>query len=297
MFIVRYQKFFLIFTLILVIASLAAVFYFGFPLGIDFTGGTIIEVEYQEESPELADLEESFASSNLGQVLIKPAGEKGFLIRSRSLTEQERQSVSALLSANGTRPLLEKRFESIGPVIGAELKNKAIWAIALVIFLIVVYITFAFRRVSRPVSSWKYGLITVLTLLHDVAVPTGFFVVYSYFVGTEIDLLFITALLAILGFSVHDTIVVFDRIRENLSRRPAGEEFKVTVGRAVGQTIARSINTSLTTLLPLLALYFLGPVSIKSFSLLLSVGIVAGTYSSICLASPLLVVAEKIRGR
>jgi preprotein translocase subunit SecF len=159
-----------------------------------------------------------------------------------------------------------------------------------------VFITFAFRKVSQPVASWKYGLITIFALFHDVLVPTGVFVALGHFYGFEVDTLFVTAILVILGFSVHDTIVVFDRVRENLKHANLSKgktTFEEVVGASISQTFVRSINTSLTTLLALVVLYFVGPEVTKHFSLALLVGITAGTYSSIFLGSPLLVTVEK----
>ena len=186
----------------------------------------------------------------------------------------------------------EKRFESIGPVIGEEMKQRAYSAVAMVLLLIILYIAFAFRKVSRPVASWKYGVAAILALFHDVFIPTGIFAILGHYFGVEIDLLFVTGLLTILGFSVHDTIVVFDRIRENL-RKGVAKNFENTVNISINQTIVRSINTSLTVFLTLLAIYIFGGASTKYFSLLLMMGIFFGTYSSIFVASALLVDWEK----
>ena len=162
--------------------------------------------------------------------------------------------------------------------------------------MIVLFITFAFRRVSKPVSSWKYGLATIVALAHDVIIPTGVFVLLGHFMGVEIDLLFITGLLAILGYSVHDTIVVFDRVRENLrvnAEQNLSEDFEIIVGKSVAQTFGRSINTSLTIFITLLALYLVGSPATKDFAFLLIIGIIIGTYSSIFIASFLLVTWHK----
>jgi preprotein translocase subunit SecF len=179
-----------------------------------------------------------------------------------------------------------------------ELQSKAVKAIAVVILMIVLFVTFAFRKVSKQVASWKYGLATIIALAHDVIIPTGIFVFLGHVAGIEIDLLFVTGLLAILGYSVHDTIVVFDRVRENLSLTSnvrTGEEFEVVVGKSVSQTFARSINTSLTIFITLLALFIYGSSATATFALLLIVGLIAGTYSSIFVASPLLVTFYKLQ--
>jgi preprotein translocase subunit SecF len=188
----------------------------------------------------------------------------------------------------------------VGPTIGAELRNKALAALGAVLLCILLFIAFAFRKVSEPVSSWMYGLIALATLFFDVLVPLGFFAVLGYVAGAQIDTLFVTAILTILGYSVHDTIVVFDRTRENLrlnQERNRKEDFESVAGRSVGQTFVRSMNTSVTTLLSLVALYLIGPESTRFFALTLLVGIVAGTYSSIAFATPLLVAVERWRGK
>jgi len=223
------------------------------------------------------------------------------LIRSKDLSEEEHQAI--LIALSEPDKLTETRFDSIGPVIGKELAQKSWVAMALVLAMIIFYIAFAFRKVSgglsgigKGVSSFKYGLVAVIALVHDVAIPTGIFAILGRYFGAEIDILFVTALLTILGFSVHDTIVVFDRVRENL-QKGIGENFENTVGLSVSQTITRSINTSLTVLLVLLALFFFGGETTKYFSLALIVGIIVGTYSSIFLASPLLVTIYNFQQR
>jgi preprotein translocase subunit SecF len=188
-------------------------------------------------------------------------------------------------------------FSTISPSISAELKQKAYIAILLVLIGISLFIAFAFRKVSEPIKSWKYGLITLITLFHDVAIPAGVFVALGYFAGVTVDTNFIVAILFVMGFSVNDTIVVFDRIRENLliaKEERRREKLKDIVDKSIRETIARSINTSLTLIVVLLAVYFLGPVSTKMFILAILIGAVAGTYSSLFFASPLLLFAEKI---
>jgi len=200
------------------------------------------------------------------------------------------------LSDSGKVSLTEKRFNSIGPVLGKEAIEKSWMSISLVLLAIILFITFAFRKVSRPVSSWKYGLIAIVALGHDVLIPTGVFAVLGHYAGFEIDTLFVTALLVVLGFSIHDTIVVFDRVRENLRRNTEYHEkkqFDTIVGESINQTFVRSINTSLTTLIAIAVLYTFGPDATKHFSLTLLIGIIAGTYSSIFIGSPLLVTWQK----
>ncbi len=288
---VRNRKITYIISGIFVGVSFLALLIWGFKPGIDFTGGSLLEIEYKEIPPDIQILQKAIEPIGLGNVSIQPVGEKGLILRSRNITQEEHQQLLVVLEENGAA-FEEKRFDSIGPVIGQELQKKSWVAVGLVAVMIIIYIAWAFRKVSKShignVSSWKYGVAAVLALIHDVSIPSGLFAVLGHFKGIEIDLLFITALLTILGFSVHDTIVVFDRIRENLKRQ-AVQSFEETVEASIRQTITRSINTSFTVMLVLAALLIFGPVSTKYFSLTLLVGIFFGTYSSIFLASPILV--------
>jgi preprotein translocase subunit SecF len=283
--IVNYRKIWYGFSILLIAGSLFAVFYFGLNLGLDFTGGSLLEVEYSDSRPDISVLREELDKNGFESSQIQTTRERGVIVRSPNLSEEEHQR---LLSVIGSPT--EKRFHSIGPVIGQELKQKAWIAISIVVVMIILFIAYAFRGVSWPVSSWKYGLVAIVALLHDIIVPVGLFA----YIGAEVDVLFVTALLAILGFSVNDTIVVFDRVRENLKLK-ASKDFSETVGMSLSQTIARSINTSITTLFVLGFLYFMGGEATKMFSLVLSIGVVAGTYSSIFLASPLLVTIQKLQ--
>lgn len=294
MLVIRYRKIFFIISGVLFAVSIAAIFIYGFNVSIDFKGGTLTEVKY-EARPAQMEIESKLSTLNLGGFSIRPSGDSNFVIRTRELSNLEGP---ALINVIGN-PLVERQ-NTIGPIAGAELKSKAIKAVLVVILMIVLFITFAFRKVSKPVSSWKYGLATVIALAHDVIIPTGVFVILGHFMGVEIDLLFITGLLAILGYSVHDTIVVFDRVRENLrinAEHNTKEDFDITVGNSVTQTYGRSINTSLTIFITLLALYLVGAPATKDFALLLIIGVIIGTYSSIFVASPLLVTFYKWQGK
>lgn len=250
-----------------------------------------MEVEYRDARPEISGLQKKVNELNLGNVLLQPVEDTGLIVRLKDIDQEEHQKLLNALTDPKTQ-LEEKRFDSIGPVIGKELRQKSWIAVSIVILMIILYIALAFRKVSRPVSSWKYGVAAVLALIHDVSIPSGLFAVLGHFKGVEIDILFITALLTTLGFSVHDTIVVFDRIRENLKKQ-IGLSFDDTVEASIRQTITRSIITSTTVIFVLVALLIFGPASTKYFSLTLIVGIIFGTYSSICLASPLLVTWHK----
>ncbi len=297
MFIIKYKKFFFILSALLTLAGLLAMVVFPWNMGIEFKGGSLLEIAYPAGRPESDALKAKIDTLKWSGTEVQATGADGYVIRTKSLTEQERQQLIATVSDNGATKIEERRFTSIGPTIGAELKHKAGWSILCVIVAIVLYIAFAFRHVSRPISSWVYGFVAIIALLHDVIIPTGVYVLLGhYFIDVQIDVLFVTAILTILGFSVHDTIVVFDRTRENLKLR-TWKEFDVTVGHSVSQTFTRSINTSLTVLLVILALYFVGGETTKNFALTLAVGITAGTYSSIFLASPLLVAIEEWQRR
>ena len=294
MFIIKYKNFFFGLSLAIVLASVVSIVAFQ-PLnyGIEFTGGSLLEVAYPDGRPQAEALRTKLDGLNWTGTLVQEAGENGFIVRTKDLTEPERQSLMSTISDNGQSNVEIRRFNSIGPTIGAELRSKAGWAILLVLIAIVLYIAFAFRGVSHPVSSWVYGFVAIVALAHDVLIPAGIYVALGHFnIDVQIDVLFVTAILTILGFSIHDTIVVFDRTRENLKLR-SFKEFSVTVGRSVEQTLARSINTSLTVLLVFLALYFVGGETTKNFALTLAIGIIAGTYSSLFIASPLLVAIEE----
>lgn len=292
--IIANRKIFYMFSGALFAASIVSFLVFGMKQGIDFTGGSLLEIEIVSSGAvSQSDIQKTLEKLDLGNILIQQTGERGFLIRFKHIDEETHQRILAELKKQSSG-ISEKRFDAIGPVIGKELKQKAVYSLVLVLTLIVLYIAWAFRRVSKPVSSWKYGVVAVIALFHDVIIPVGVFSVLSKFGYAEADTLFVTAVLTILGFSVHDTIVVFDRIRENLKNNPGLKtDFETIVEKSVKETIVRSINTSFTVLLSLLAVFFLGGESVKYFILVLILGVVFGTYSSIFIASPLLVTWNK----
>ena len=308
--------------------SIIAIIIWGLNLGIDFTGGSLLEIKFLENRPTVNEVQEKLAGLELGSLIVQPVGDNGIILRFQDTSEEKHQSAIAKLenlmnknhksaentktddnAASGDAEIIsttpntqhlisnieELRFDSVGPSIGQELKRKSIAAIIIVLAAIVLYIAWAFRKVSKPIASWKYGLTAVITLFHDVMIVVGVFAVLGKFAGVEINTAFVAAVLTVLGYSVNDTIVVFDRIRENLPR--SDEDFESTVNISVNQTLRRSINTSITTLLVLLAVFFFGGSSIRDFVLALSIGVFIGTYSSIFLASPVLVVWEKIKSR
>lgn len=296
MFVIKHKNIFFWISGILVTLSLASIAYFGLKPGIEFTGGTLVEVSYETERPDKGDVADLInASVEDARPTVQPSGESEHIIRMNFLDEDEQSAVLSAVATSGGEVM---RIASIGPTIGSELKRKAAVAIAVVVLVIILFVAYAFRRVSQPVSSWKYGIVAIVALLHDTIIPAGVFAVLGTMLGYEVDVLFVMAVLAILGYSVNDTIVVFDRIRENLalnkdSKEKQKEPFSETVGRSLKQTFARSLNTSLTTLLVVIALYIFGAASTNHFALVLMVGMISGTYSSIFLASPLLVQLEK----
>jgi preprotein translocase subunit SecF len=299
MFIINNKKIFIGISIALVVISAVLLSVFGLRFGIDFKGGALTEVEYASARPEAPVLAQSLKSlnlSDLGDAVIQPTGEKGYIIKTKDLTEQERMSFFQALTIGGKYQGQVKSFNAVGPSIGQELRRKAVIAISLVSLAIILFIAYAFRKVSKPVSSWRYGIIAIITLLHDVAIPVGFFTLMSHYNNVEVDTLFVVAVLTILGLSVSDTIVVFDRIRENLKAQ-ISKDFRETVGKSLEQVYTRSINTSLTVILVLLSLYFFGPASTKYFALMLASGMFFGTYSSIFLASPLLVWVQEWQDR
>ncbi len=305
MFIIKYKKIFIGISTVMVVLSLLSLFIFGFNIGIDFKGGALTEVVYKTFRPTQDDLEKSLLALNFGSVLLQPTGDLGYIVKTRDLNDSEHTLLLKTLSL-GRNPatgeaqdnknaLTEMSFSSIGPTVGQELTRKAILAIILISLAIICFIAFAFRKVSKPVSSWKYGFIAIISLLHDVLIPVGLFVILSHYYGAELDTLFVVAVLTILGLSVSDTIVIFDRIRENLRNQNtiAKINFGEIVGKSLEQSYVRSICTSLTVILVLLALFFFGPISTRYFALMLTAGMFFGTYSSIFLASPLLVLVEE----
>ena len=294
MFVVKHRKIFYTISGVFFVASLISLAVWGLNLGVDFKGGTLLEFSYPSGRPSLESVNRALEPLQIGSLSVRPAGENSYILRSNPLDEATHQAVLESLVIDG-KVVEEVQFSSIGPVLGRESAFKSLWAIFFVLVAIILFITYAFRKVSAPVSSWKYGSMAIIGLIHDIIIPIGVFSVLGNFKGTEIDALFVTAVLVVLGYSIHDKIVVFDRVRENLKLDygSKGSDFETIVGNSIKQTLVRSINTSVSTLLALFALYFLGPTATQPFSLVLIIGIIAGTYSSIFIASPLLVTVEK----
>ncbi|PIZ00851.1 protein translocase subunit SecF [bacterium (Candidatus Gribaldobacteria) CG_4_10_14_0_8_um_filter_33_9] len=286
----KYRKIFYGFSVILFVGSIASIFMFGLNWGIDFTGGSSLEVAYKEQNevPSIESIRQALTDFNLGEIFIQKKGNRGIILKMKNISETEHQEILKKLEELARIEEGTESFQMIGPIIGRELKEKTKTAIILALVAITFYITLAFRVVSRPVKSWQYGLASLVALFHDVVIPIGVFAVLGHFYNVEIDLPFIAAILTVLGFSVHDTIVVYDRIRENLLRTNE-KVFDLIINKSLNQTIARSITTVLTTLIVLFALFFFGDPTLKYFSLALIIGISMGAYSSIFIASSLLV--------
>lgn len=288
MYVVKYRKVFYSIAAILIAFSIFSISFWGLNFGIDFTGGSILEVRFAEQT----DINAILANEGHNQSVVRSIADNGYIVRTHALTEAEQIQLGQVIAAQGGEIVSQS---TVGPVLGQELQKKATISIILVILAIVSFITYTFRRVSEPVSSWKYGMVAIIALAHDVLIPTGIFAFLGRNGGFEIDTLFVTGLLVILGFSVHDTIVVFDRTRENLKNGELKKRsFADVVGMSVQQTFSRSINTSLTTAMSLFVLWFLGPVATRNFALVLILGICVGTYSSIFVGSPLLVTLQKM---
>lgn len=278
---------------IMVLTSLVALLMWGLKPAIDFTGGTLLELKMSNPEINNIALYNIIKDNNFdANPVIQSTADDRYLVRIKPIEESTHLELLAKIQESDPG-MEELRYEFIGPVIGKELKDKAFYAIILVIIAIILYVAWAFRKVSYQVSSWSYGFIAVVALIHDILIVIGLFAFLGNFMQVEVGLPFVAALLTILGYSVNDTIVVFDRIRENLHKKGKHGDFEEIVNISVNETIARSINTSLTTLIVLFMVFFLGGVTLKFFILALIVGIIIGTYSSIFLASTLLVQTQK----
>jgi len=327
------RKYFYTFSLTLFILSVVALSVWGLKVGIDFTGGSLLELNFQGvPRPANQEVSAALASLDLGDTTIQPVGDTSMILRFKSVDEAKHQEILKTLNDKfvagsnsnqgvkteaqsvqpvqveggsaltiggvtaqtdaGDKKIVEERFESIGPSIGAELKTRTFYAIIIVALAIIGYIAWSFRKVGRPVASWKYGICAVIALIHDVVITCGIFAALGHFFNIEVNTPFVAAVLTVFGYSVNDTIVVFDRVRENL-RRYQGD-FEETVNISLNQTLVRSLNTTLTTLLALLAIYIFGGETIKYFALALLVGITFGAYSSIFVASALLVTWQNL---
>jgi preprotein translocase subunit SecF len=292
MFIVTHRSFFFWLTGLILVASIGSIAFYGLPLSIEFTGGSQIDVAYAQARPALSQVEADIAPLGLGSVSVRENGSNGVTLRAHTLSPEQHVAVLTALGENGVQQVTETQSVSIGPSLGSELATKAFYAFGAVILAIVLYIAWAFRKVSKPVPSWGYGITVIFMLAIDIIVPTGFFAAYAHFTGAQFDTLVVIALLALLGYCVNDVIVIFDRVREHLGRNEktgTKQPFEELVGRSINETMARSINTALTVVLVLLALIFVGSAATRVFALVMLVGVVIGTFSSIARSAPLLI--------
>lgn len=295
MYIAHNKNIFLGITGALALFAILAIVFFGLKPGIEFTGGTSIGVSVEGESVTKSSLEDVVLSELPGSVIsVQRFGDSGFTIKTPALEDAERELVARSLEDIEGVSVTQSSF--VGPTIGSELQRKSMIAVTIVVVSIVLFVAFAFRHISKPISSWTFGAATIGALVFDLLITTGAFAVFGVLFGAEVDSLFIIALLTVLGYSVNDTIIVFDRVRERLSlvqEQKKNIPFEKIMGESLNQTFTRSINTSLTTSLALLALYIFGGEPTRIFSLTLLVGVLSGTYSSIFFASPLLLFFEK----
>lgn len=292
----KYKYIFFAISLLVIIPGIISLLLFGLRVSIDFTGGSLLEIQNDKikSSGDLAGVKNIFSQDKIEVSSVQKTAAGTYLFRTMSLTPVQKDGVISQIDGKypGTK---EERFETVGPVIGKEQTINAIESVALASLAIILYIAYAFREIPKPYSPWKFGIAAVIALLHDVLVVVGIFSILGHFFGVEVDSLFVTALLTVIGFSVHDTIVVFDRVRENLRKEGGRVSFTQVVNDSLMQTLGRSLTTSLTVLFTLLALILFGGETIRWFVVALFVGVFSGTYSSIFNAAPLLVIWEEKR--
>lgn len=292
--IIRFKFLFFAISLIVILPGIVSLILFGLKPSIDFTGGTIIELQNQKikNDGDVSKIKQIFSQDKVEVGTVQKTGSGSYLFRTKPVDPKQKDKL--LADVNKTYPgTKDIRFETVGPVIGKELTEKALLSVGVASLAIVLYIAYAFREIPKPYSPWKFGISAVIALLHDALVVVGIFSLLGHFLGVEVDSLFVTAILTVIGFSVHDTIVVFDRIRENLKKYGGKQSFEMIVNESLLETLGRSLTTSLTVLFTLLALILFGGESIRWFVVALFVGIFSGTYSSIFNAAPLLVLWEK----
>jgi preprotein translocase subunit SecF len=288
---VKYNKLYYFISGVLILASIICLAKFGLKFSIDFLGGSILEVEF-ETTPANSVIRENLNKFDLGEITIQPTGEKGIILRLKSIDEATHQQI--LSGLNKISPVEEKRFESIGPTIGRELRGKTALLIIVSLISLLIYIAAAFRKISGTISSWQYGVVSIVTLAFDVLIPIAVFALLGKIYNTQFNIPIVAALLTILGYTINDKVIVFDRVRENLLRSRE-ENFEELVNQSLNQIIGRSLSTGACTLLVLFSLFFFGGETLKYFALTLIIGIVIGTYSSLFIASPLLISWEKWR--
>ena len=303
--IIKKRKIWYLLSGTMVVLSILSLIFFKLNLAIDFTGGSLLEIELSNNVNKNIDLtsgnsfakylNENISDNKTGNIVVQKNSNNGFILRFKEVGQTEKNELINKLKEKVDQNIKEMSFESVGPILGNELKRNTFKAIIIASIAIILYVAYAFRKVSYPIKSWKYGVIGVIALLHDILITIGVFAVLGKFLNIEVDMLFITALLTILGYSINDTIVIYDRIRENVLK--INGDFTSIVDKSINETIARSINTTVTTLLSLIAVFLFGGDSIKMFALSLIVGITLGAYSSIFIASPLLVTLHNFENK
>ena len=291
--IIAKSKYWLIFSAIVIALAIAAIAVWGLHFGIDFTGGSVLEARYAQDRPTVDKIQDSLDPLGLDNLIVQPVGDNEIRLRFQEVDEAKHQEILNKLGelspqVDGQPGFEELRYDSIEPSVGRDLRSRALTAVFLVLVAIIIYVAWAFRKVSQPVSSWKYGVCGVVALFHDVLIMVSFMALLGHYYGYQVDITSVAAVLTILGYSINDTIVVFDRTRENLLR--TRQSFAETVNISLNQTLTRSIYTSVTVMLTLVAIVLFGGASIRDFALILFIGSFFGVYSSIFIASPLLVV-------
>ncbi|MDD5638462.1 MAG: protein translocase subunit SecF [Candidatus Pacebacteria bacterium] len=289
----KYSKIYLIIAGITLLFSLYFLIFWGLKPGIDFTGGTILEIEYKNDRPSNQEIEEKLKKFNLGSIFIQPTGEKGVIIKMKEISNDVHNEILLTLGKNEGL-IEEKRFEFIGPVIGKELTQKTFIVVILSLIAMMIYISLAFRKMKRPIKSWQYSLSSVFCLFHDTLIVLAVFSILGKLYGVEISIPIITALIALVGYSINNTVVIFDRIRENIS---FGGTFEEIIDRSLNETLLRQFGTSFTTLLVVLAIFFFGGSTLKYFSLTLVIGLIVGSFSSFFVAAPLLLEWLRLKER
>lgn len=296
--IIQKRKFFLSISGVLIAAAIFSLVTWGLNFGVDFRGGSLLEAKFNAYQPEISDIQASLAEADINNLTVQPTEDDTFIIRFKDASDEKHKAVVKQLkdlaqnSGQEGASFEELSFDSVGPSIGKELKSKSFNASFIVLIMIILYISWSFRKVSRPISSWKYGVAAIIALAHDVIITLGAFAAFGHFFQIEINTPFIAAILTVLGYSVSDSIVIFDRIRENLPK--SKENFEDTINFSINQTLSRSLSTSFSSMLALMAILIFGGSTIQDFALALLIGIFVGTYSSIFVASPILVVWHKL---
>ncbi|HOL90317.1 MAG TPA: protein translocase subunit SecF [Candidatus Pacearchaeota archaeon] len=289
----KYNKIYLIIAGITLLLSFYFIIFWGLKPGIDFTGGTILEIEYKDKRPSNQEIEEKLKKFNLGSISIQPTEEKGVIIKTKEISDDVHNEILSVLGKDDGI-IEEKRFEFIGPVIGKELTEKTFIVVVLSLIAMMIYISLAFRKMKKPIKSWQYSLSSVFCLFHDTLIVLAVFSILGKIYGVEISIPIITALITLVGYSINNTVVVFDRMRENIS---FGGSFDEIIDKSLNETLLRQFGTSFTTLVAVLSIFFFGGTTLKYFSLTLVIGLIVGSFSSFFIAAPLLLEWLRLKER